>query len=196
MADYNNFAQVLRDSKGTPDKRRSFVAQWLRETYAIDYNLNPQYFDEMTRPQAHDGQPPHFHRVQLPSTYGVVYAELAKDAFGKWRIAVDADPEFKSPTLLAEDESASQSQQNADTLNEYIAMLASPIGGTTTNLARVSANPDAQFGDLEGYANSAPTQDPAVESTVNAYDIPAYLFQPEDASLPGVRFSDLAKLAA
>lgn len=125
MADYNNFTQVLRDRKGTPEKRRAFVENWLSKTYEIDYNLNPAYFDELTRPHDHDNQPLHWGQVPYETNYGVVVAELVKDAKGQWRIAVNFDPEGKERTVLQPDAEASDS--NRDARLRYLTLISATV---------------------------------------------------------------------
>jgi hypothetical protein len=113
VADYTNFTQVLRDRKGTTEKRRPFVENWLQKTYDIDYDLNAEYFAELTRPHDHDNQPLHWGNLPYETGYGWVTAELVKDAKDQWRIAVAFDPQGKERTVLQPEAEASDANRDA-----------------------------------------------------------------------------------
>lgn len=190
MADYNNFRQVLQDRKGTPAKRRVFVRAWLKRTYDIDYDINPDYFDELTRPHNHDEQPLHYGQVPHTASFGFVVGELVRDAKDQWRIAVNFDPEGKERHVLQTKNEASDENRDArlrfTTLIAEIepvedVMMLPPAVAAGMNFKRGSG----PYGDIS-VLYSARREESADLSEVHPAHIPAWLQVPE-GELPGTR---------
>jgi len=169
MADYTTFDQILKDRKGTPERRTAFLRKWLQRTYGIDYDLNPGYFEELARIHDHDGQPLHFGQVTLASQLGAVLTRLAHDDRNRWVILVATKPDFSDAEPL-------DRQQDAN-LKDYIALLENPP------LPPTRTAPTGKYGYLEGVSPYAVTLTSGVSnlSPVDPANIPAWLFVPDSS---------------
>lgn len=189
MADYNNFRQVLQDRKGTPAKRRVFVRAYLKRTYDIDYDINPQFFDELTRPHDHDNQPLHYGQVPHTASFGFAVSELVRDAKGQWRIAVTFDPEGSERHVLQANDEASD--ENRDARLRFITLISDsvPEEEDVMMLPPAVANGmtfkrgGGKYGDISVLYSATREEGDSISLTHPAH-IPAWLQVPE-ADLPG-----------